>query len=351
MTTRDDIAQIVARAQEAIAAAKDDAALTAVRAEFLGKKSALTVILKQMKDLSDAEKRTVGPAVNDAKRTITAALDARQRALAAAHDARSEWIDVTAPPREPVRRGRLHPLTIVQRDIEEIFTSMGFAIADGPEVETTFYNFDAVNVPADHPARDMQDTFFVETGAQQEPQVLRTHTTSVQVRYMQEHTPPFRIIIPGRVFRQEATDSTHEHTFHQFEALVVGDDVSVAHFLDIAQKFFSAFFGRDIKVRLRPSYFPFVEPGFEFDISCTKCGGSGRQDGDTRACSACKGNGWLEVGGAGMVHQNVFAAAGYERGRYTGFAWGFGLERLAMMKYKIDDIRHFHSGDVRVNQF
>jgi len=256
-------------------------------------------------------------------------------------DMEKEWIDVTAPGKK-MKKGHLHPLTIVQADIEDIFTAMGFEIADGPEVESEFYNFDAVNVPDDHPGRDMQDTFWIskEEGRDKGTgTVLRTQTSSVQVRYMQTHKPPFRIIIPGRVFRQEATDASHEHTFHQFEALVVGKKVSVANFLYIAETFFSQFFGKKLNVRLRPSYFPFVEPGFEFDISCTNCQGKG--------CSSCKQTGWLEVGGAGMVHQNVFEAAGYEKGKYQGFAWGFGLERLAMMKYKIDDIRHFHGGDVR----
>ncbi len=245
------------------------------------------------------------------------------------------------------RRGHLNPLTIVEREIEDIFVSMGFDVIDGPEIETEYYNFDAVNVPADHPARDMQDTFWVRTETE-ENHVLRTHTSNGQVRYMHERraagkTPPFRVIMPGRVFRQEATDASHEHTFHQFEALVVGEDVSVAHFLSIAEAFFTSFFGDSIKVRVRPSYFPFVEPGFEFDISCVNC---------DSGCSVCQQTGWIEVGGAGMVHQNVLEAGGYERGQYTGFAWGFGLERLAMMKYKIDDIRHFHGGDMRfVEQF
>jgi len=177
--------------------------------------------------------------------------------------------------------------------------------------------------------------------------VLRTHTSNVQVRTMQDKIsqgikPPFRVIVPGRVFRQEATDASHEHTFHQFEALVVGEKVSVANFLHIAEAFFSAFFGQTLKVRVRPSYFPFVEPGFEFDISCTICNNDG--------CSSCQQTGWIEVGGAGMVHQNVLEAGGFEKGQYTGFAWGFGLERLAMMKYRIDDIRHFHGGDIRFSQ-
>lgn len=317
------------------------AELESLRVNYLGKKSEFNQILKGLKDLSEEEKKLVGPAANQAKKDIQDALEKRIADLENLVDMEKEWIDVTAPGKK-IKRGHLHPLTIVQADIEDIFTAMGFEIADGPEVESEFYNFDAVNVPDDHPGRDMQDTFWIskEEGRDKGTgTVLRTQTSSVQVRYMQTHKPPFRIIIPGRVFRQEATDASHEHTFHQFEALVVGKKVSVANFLYIAETFFSQFFGKKLNVRLRPSYFPFVEPGFEFDISCTNCQGKG--------CSSCKQTGWLEVGGAGMVHQNVFEAAGYEKGKYQGFAWGFGLERLAMMKYKIDDIRHFHGGDVR----
>ncbi|MFA6184425.1 MAG: phenylalanine--tRNA ligase subunit alpha [Parcubacteria group bacterium] len=312
-----------------------------LRINYLGKKSEFNQILKGLKDLTEEEKKKVGPMANEVKKEIQETLEKRILDLEDLVDMEKEWIDVTAPGKK-IKRGHLHPITIVQRDIEDIFTSMGFEIADGPEVESEFYNFDAVNVPADHPGRDMQDTFWISKDEDREKgtgTVLRTQTSSVQVRYMQTHKPPFRIIIPGRVFRQEATDASHEHTFHQFEALVVGKKVSVANFLYIAETFFSQFFGKKLNVRLRPSYFPFVEPGFEFDISCANCDGKG--------CSACKQTGWLEVGGAGMVHQNVFEAAGYEKGIYQGFAWGFGLERLAMMKYKIDDIRHFHGGDVR----
>ncbi len=234
---------------------------------------------------------------------------------------------------------------------------MGFAIADGPEIETEHYNFDALNVPADHPARDMQDTFWLKPGSNEqgtgnreqgtenkEKYLLRTQTSPVQVRYMETHTPPLRIIVPGRVFRNESTDASHEHTFHQFECLMVGDDVSVANFKWVAETFFSRFFGKVISVRLRPSFFPFTEPSFEFDISCTLCDGKG--------CSVCKQSGWLEIGGAGMVNQKVFEAAGYPRGRYQGFAWGFGITRLAMMKYHISDIRLLMSGDLRfIRQF
>ena len=338
------IAQIERDAYARIDAATDLAAVEHVRVALLGKKGTVTAIVKGLKDLSAEDKKIVGPLANAAKTAIADALERKKDALEAAADADAEWIDVTAPG-TAARRGHLHPLTIVQRDIEDIFTSLGFVIADGPDIYTEFYNFDAVNMPDDHPGRDMQDTFWISqeegrvkgTGA-----VLRTQTSSVQVRYMEAHTPPLRIVVPGRVFRNEATDPSHEHTFHQFEVLVVGPDVSVAHFLSIAETFFTEFFHKEITVRIRPSYFPFVEPGFEFDISCTSCDGKG--------CSVCKKTGWIEVGGAGMVHQNVFAAAGYARNAYQGFAWGFGLERLAMMKYKIDDIRLFHSGDVRLTQ-
>ncbi len=320
------------------------AALEDLRVAYLGKKSAFNAILKGLKDLSSEDKKEIGPLANDVKKTIQLAIEDKQHELENKIDAHSEWIDVTAPGKK-FSHGHLHPITIVQRDIEDIFTAMGFEIADGPDIDTEFYNFDAVNMPDDHPGRDMQDTFWISQKDGREKgtgSVLRTQTSSVQVRYMETHKPPLRIIVPGRVFRNESTDASHEHTFHQFEALVVGEDVNVANFLSIAETFFEKFFGAKITVRLRPSYFPFVEPGFEFDISCTNCNGSG--------CSTCKQTGWIEIGGAGMVHQNVFEAAGYERCKYQGFAWGFGLERLAMMKYKIDDIRLFHSGDMRFTQ-
>ncbi len=334
------IKQIKKEALNKISEAGSTKKLNDLRILYLGKKSEFNQILKGLKDLSPKEKKKVGPLANTAKGDIQGAIEKKLSELEDAQAAKKEWIDVTAPGKK-IKKGHLNPLSIVQRDIEDIFTSMGFEIADGPDIDSEFYNFDAVNVPDSHPARDMQDTFWIDNEGKdsKERMVLRTHTSTVQVRYMENHKPPFRIIIPGRVFRSEATDASHEHTFHQFEALVVGEEVSVANFLYIAKSFFTQFFGKEIKVRLRPSYFPFVEPGFEFDISCTNCGGKG--------CSTCSQTGWLEVGGAGMAHQNVFEAAGYNRGEFQGFAWGFGLERLAMMKYKIDDIRLFHSGDVR----
>jgi phenylalanyl-tRNA synthetase alpha chain len=333
--------------------AQDENALNDLQVRFLGRKSELTAILKGLKDLSPEARQQVGLLANQVRQELAQAFEAARKDIKEKSvDWEKERIDVTAPaspsqggPGKVLPTGHLHVLTRVQREIEDIFLSMGFDIADGPEIETEFYNFNALNIPADHPARDMQDTFWLKSGDGVSDLSLRSQTSAVQVRYMEKHKPPFRIIAPGKVFRNEATDTTHEHTFHQFEALMVGDDVNVGNLKFVAEEFFSKFFGQDVKVRLRPSYFPFVEPGFEFDISCLGCGGA-------EGCAACRWNGWLELGGAGMVNQNVFVAAGYERGRYQGFAWGFGLERLAMMKYGISDVRLFHSGDTRfLSQF
>ncbi len=346
---KEKISKIREEAEAAIAEAQDLGKLNDLRIKYLGRKSEFNAILKGLKDLSVEEKKEIGPLANIVKKELEAAFEAAEKRIKAGN--KTDAIDVTIPAKKH-KRGHMHILSQVQYEIEDIFTSMGFEIADGPEVETEFYNFDALNIPKFHPARDMQDTFWLKSSKLKvksekdtiEKVALRTQTSSVQARYMEKHKPPFRIIAPGRVFRNEAIDTTHEHTFYQFEALVVGDDINVGNMKYVAQEFFSRFFKKDVKVRLRPSYFPFVEPGFEFDITCTVCGGSG--------CSACRGGGWLELGGAGMVNQNVFVAAGYPRNKYQGFAWGFGLERLAMMKYKIDDVRLFHSGDLRfINQF
>jgi phenylalanyl-tRNA synthetase alpha chain len=268
---------------------------------------------------------------------------AERMARSKSFDFAKEKIDITIPGHKR-KNGHLHILTQTQSEIEDIFTSMGFEIADGPEVESEYYNFDALNIPKNHPARDMWDTFWIKGENSKERTLLRTHTSPVQMRYMEKHEPPLMIIAPGRCFRHEATDAKHEHTFYQFEALMVDKDINIGHFKYVGEKFFSRFFGKKITVRLRPSFFPFTEPSFEFDISCTVCGGKG--------CRTCQNVGWLEIGGAGMVNQKVFEMAGYPRGKYTGFAWGFGIERLAMMKYKIDDIRMFSGGDLRfIRQF
>lgn len=340
---QNSILHIKKHALEDILKARTSEELFNLRVKYLGRKSEFNQILKGIKDLSVEEKKVIGPLANEVKREIEKGLKTAEKQIKAKQfDVEAERIDVTIPGKK-VKHGHLHPLSKVQNEIEDIFTSMGFEIADGPEVETEWYNFDALNIPKDHPARDAWDTFWLKSTGK-ERVALRPHTSPVQIRYMQKHKPPFRIIAPGKCFRNEATDAKHEHTFYQFEALVVGEDINVGHFKNIGEQFFSKFFGHHIKIRLRPSFFPFTEPSFEFDISCTVCGGKG--------CRTCKGGGWLEIGGAGMVNQAVFAAAGYPRNKYQGFAWGFGLERLAMMKYKIDDIRLFHSGDLRlIKQF
>ncbi|HCP08479.1 MAG TPA: phenylalanine--tRNA ligase subunit alpha [Candidatus Moranbacteria bacterium] len=337
------ILNIKIEALKAIKEARTTEQLSDLRVKYLGRKSELNEVLKGLKDMTPEEKKKVGPMANMVKQEIESGFQEAERLFRSkSFNFEAESIDITIPGKE-IKQGHLHILSQIQNEIEDIFTSMGFEIADGPEVETEFYNFDALNIPKDHPARDLWDTFWIKSEGK-ERIALRPHTSPVQVRYMEKHRPPFRIIAPGKCFRNEATDATHEHSFYQFEALVVGEDINVGHFKFIGEQFFSKFFNRDIKIRLRPSFFPFVEPGFEFDISCTVCDGKG--------CKSCKGGGWLEIGGAGMVNQNVFAAAGYPKNKYQGFAWGFGLERLAMMKYKIDDIRLFHSGDLRfIKQF
>jgi phenylalanyl-tRNA synthetase alpha chain len=328
-----------------LAKVKTEADLNEIEIRFLGRKSEFNALLKSLKDLSPEERQTVGPLVNVVKQEMIKAFEeAQQKMKLDSIDWEKERLDVTAPGVK-LPEGHLHILTQVQREIEDIFTSMGFDIAQGPEIETEFYNFDALNVPEHHPARDMQDTFWIKSKEGQERLLLRTHTSAAQVRYMQTHTPPFRLMVPGRVFRNEATDTTHEHTFSQFEVLMVSEDANVGNLKYVAQEFFSRFFKTEVKIRLRPSYFPFTEPSFEFDISCMSCGGE-------TGCSACRNNGWLELGGAGMVNQNVFVNAGYERNRYQGLAWGLGIERLATMKYNIPDVRLFHSGDTRfLSQF
>lgn len=246
--------------------------------------------------------------------------------------------------------GHIHPLSLVIADIGKIFTEMGFEIAEGPESETEYYNFDALNVPKDHPARDMWDTFWLTCKPEQIKsglsvnKLLRTHTSPVQVRYMEKHKPPIRIVAPGKCYRHEATDSTHEAEFYQVEALLVDRGISVAHLKAVLEEFFKKLFGRETKTRLRPSYFPFVEPGFETDVTCFKCGGKG--------CSVCKNTGWIEMGGSGLVHPKVLAGVGIDSNEFSGFAFGYGIDRLAMIKYGIDDVRLFHAGDLRlVNQF
>ena len=344
---KDRIIQIEKEGKELLAAAKTAAEFGAWEIKYLGRKSELGSLLKGLKNLSLDEKRVIGPLANKIKQSLLVAFVESQEKFAEKNiDWEKDRIDVTAPGRE-ISLGHLSVITQVEHQIEDIFTALGFELADGPEVESEWYNFDALNFPKDHPARDMQDTFWINGDEKAKERYLaRTHTTNVQARYMETHTPPFRIIMPGRIFRNESTDASHEHTFHQFDCLMVDKEgiVTVATFKYIAETFFTQFFGEKVSVRLRPSFFPFTEPSFEFDISCLSCTAKG--------CPVCKQSGWLEIGGAGMVNQKVFEAAGYSRGKYQGFAWGFGLTRLAMMKYRISDIRLFMSGDLRfIKQF
>ena len=319
--SKEEIAKIKEQFRKNIDQIKDKESFEAIRIQFLGRKSQLNMILKGLKDLSIEKKKELGAFANQTRIEIEEVLNKKNKELESKQNQRQEWIDVTAPGKKS-EIGHHNILFQTQRDIEGIFTSMGFEIADGPEIEDEWHNFTALNMPADHPARDMQDTFWLEQGVGSKIKNLsagskgkkpddsglkllpRTHTSNVQIRYMETHKPPIRIIVPGRVFRNEATDARHEHTFFQFEALVVDKDISVANFKHIAKVFFSQFLQSDVDVRLRPSYFPFTEPSFEFDITCV-CGGKG--------CGACKGSGWLEIGGAGMVNQRVFEASGYKR--------------------------------------
>ena len=248
-------------------------------------------------------------------------------------------------PSKQASSGHLHPLTIVMREAVDLLVEMGFEVAEGPEIETEYYNFDALNVPKDHPSRDMQDTFWIKDAPEM---VMRTQTSAVQVRYMkrymQSNKPPFAIAVPGKVFRNEATDATHEAQLYQLEGLVVGKDISLAHLKGTLDTFFKKLYGENTALRFRPSFFPFTEPSVEVDVSCFKCGGSG--------CNVCKGTGFIEVMGAGMVHPNVLKAGGIDPREYRGFAFGVGVDRLAMLKWGIDDVRLLYSGDLRVvNQF
>jgi len=316
------------------AATADD--LEAVRVEVLGRKGLLTQLSKDMGKLAAEERASRGKFINTAKQTLEAAYEHRKleferAALQKRLDA--EWVDLTVPA-PGVRPGSLHPITRIQWEIEDLFRSLGFTVLDGPEVETEFHNFDALNIPADHPARDMQDTFWLEGGY-----LLRTHTSPVKVSGMEKHGAPLRMIAPGRVFRNESVDASHEHTFHQLEGMMIDRNVSVGNLIYFMKTLLTAIFKRDVTVRLRPGFFPFVEPGFELDIRCLICGGGG--------CPVCKQSGWVELLPCGLVNPHVLRMSGIDPAKWNGFAFGLGLTRLVMMRYAIDDIRLLQSGDLR----
>ena len=332
----DELQSLSHDALERIGAAATPEALEEVRIEVLGRKGKLAEISKNMGKLSPAERAETGKQLNLFKQRIESELESKKAQFdAAALTARlnSEWLDLTLPA-PGVLPGSIHPITRIQTEIEQLFVSLGFTVLDGPEVETEYNNFDALNIPQDHPARDMQDTFWLSDG-----HLLRTHTSPVQIRGMKTLGPPLRMIAPGRVFRNEEVDASHEHTFYQLEGMMIDRDVSVANLIYFMKTLLSAVFGREVTVRLRPGYFPFVEPGFELDIHCLICGGEG--------CPVCKQSGWVELLPCGLVHPNVLKMAGIDPEVWGGFAFGLGLTRLVMMRYGIDDIRWLQSGDLR----
>ncbi len=330
------ISGLESRALDRIRAAQTADELEPVRVEALGRKGSLAQISKDFGKLPAEERARAGKLLNAAKQSLEAALDEKKAQFAeAALRARldAEWLDLTLPPPGP-RPGKLHPITRIQSEIEDLFVSLGFTVLDGPEVETEHHNFDALNLPPDHPARDAQDTFWLA-----DRNLLRTHTSPVQVRGMEKLGPPLRMIAPGRVFRNESVDASHDHTFYQIEGMMVDRDVSVAHLVYFMKTMLTGIFKREVTVRLRPGYFPFVEPGFELDILCLICGGTG--------CPVCKQSGWVEQVGCGLVHPNVLRMSGIDPEEWNGFAFGLGLTRLVMMRYGIDDIRWLQSGDLR----
>ncbi len=332
--------------RESVEDLKDKNSLAKFKADYLGKKGKLNEILKGMREATTDVKKSIGAAANEFKQEIQESL-VKQLANIEMDEINAQlkksWQDVTLTDDVRVKgmqSSGFHPVTLIQREIEDIFTSMGFDILDGPHIEDDFHNFEALNIPATHPARDMQDTFWFTDMEH----LLRTHTSCIQVRGMEAHEPPFKFVGPGKVFRCESTDASHEMAFHQLEGMMVGKDISVANLIYFMKTLLSEIFRRDVKVRLRPGFFPFVEPGFELDIECLICGGKG--------CKVCKQSGWVELLPCGMVHPNVLRSGGIDPEQWNGFAFGLGLDRLVMMRYHIDDIRHLHSGDLRfVEQF
>ena len=334
-TDNHNLEQLAADARGRIAACADLSSLEALKVELFGKKGAITALLKTLGSLAPDERRAAGARINAVRDELTAAMAARQSTLdQAALDAQlaAGRIDVTQPGRGQ-QPGGLHPVSRARRRIEALFRNAGFSVEDGPEVEDDWHNFEALNIPADHPARAMHDTFYFPDG-----RLLRTHTSPVQVRAMLRDKPPLRMIVPGRVYRCDS-DVTHTPMFHQIEGLVVDEGVSLAHLRSVLHHFVEQFFERRLGIRFRPSYFPFTEPSAEVDIECVFCSG--------RGCRVCKNTGWLEIAGCGMVHPNVLRNVNIDAERYTGYAFGMGLDRLAMLRYGVNDIRLYFENDLR----
>lgn len=333
--------RILQEAKEQLEKAKSLAETDDVRVKMLGKKGQLTQILRGMGKLAPEEKKELGQAANKVRREIESLLEkklAQVKAAAKEAQFRLEKIDVTEPGRD-MSLGVKHPVTITIEEISQIFMSMGYSIAEGPQVESVFNAFDALNSPPNHPSRDMTDTFYITKDT-----VLRPHTSSVQIRTLQSQEPPIKIIAPGRCFRCDTPDATHSPMFHQVEGLLVDEEITMADLKGTLDSMAKQLFGSSTRTKFRPHHFPFTEPSAEMDVSCFKCGGQG--------CRICKGSGWIEILGCGMVHPNVLAVGGIDTEQYTGFAFGMGVERIAMLKYGVDDIRLFYENDMRfINQF
>lgn len=337
----ENLEQIKIKFSEELNAVNSNDELEKLRVAFLGKKGLVTEELKNLRNLSNEEKKIAGKEINLLKAEIEQAIVEYQKTLEEREYQReienAERYDYSIPSEKPV--GTLHPITIVQKQIEDIFKTMGFIIEDGLEIQTEYNNFEAVNIPKNHPARDMQDTYYLENG-----QILKTHTSAAQNTIMRKYGAPkpgetLKVLFPGRCFRNENIDASHENTFFQLEGMMIGEDISISNLIYFMKVLLTEVFERDVKVRLRPGFFPFVEPGFELDINCAICGGSG--------CPTCKQSGWLELLPCGMIHPNVLSMGGIDPEKYTGFAFGLGLTRLAMMKYNIKDIRLFNSGNLK----
>lgn len=324
--------------KEDLKKSRTKAELKKIYNKYLGSRGQLSLFLGKINQASKEERKELGRAFNEIKETLNREFEKKKKELAEKIEEQAPFFDYTLPS-EKRRKGCLHPLTQAKREMVDIFQNMGFEVAQGPEVETEWYNFDALNIPKDHPARDMWDTFWLEQKEEDKSLLLRTHTSPVQVRYMEKHKPPIRIVSPGRVYRHEATDASHEFQLYHLEGLMVDKDITVADFKGIIEQFFSTFFRKSIKIRLRPSFFPFTEPSFEIDMGCVICQG--------RGCSLCSKTGWVEMMGAGMVHPKVLENSGLDSRQWQGFAFGLGIDRTAMIKYRIPEIRWFHSGDLR----
>ncbi|AKL97583.1 phenylalanine--tRNA ligase subunit alpha [Endomicrobium proavitum] len=332
-----NVEQITAEALEKINNA-DAAAIETLKTEYIGKSGVLTQILKSLANYSVEEKKKIGAQANKAKSVIEEALEKRQLLLKKAaldEKLKKEKVDYSQAFYFPFAKGTLHPVLETIENISDVFKSLGFAVAEGPEIENDWYNFEALNIPADHPARDTQDTFYLD-GIKN---LLRTHTSPGQIHAMEKQKPPIKVIVPGRVYRNEASDASHSSTFHQIEGLAVGENITFADLKNTLAKFVHKFFGKDLDIRFRPSHFQFTEPSAEVDMQCFFCKGKG--------CRVCKNSGWIETLGCGMVHPNVLKAVNYDPEKYTGYAFGIGVERITMLKYGIDDIRLFYENDLR----